>query len=400
MAGSHTTLHVAGRDVKISNPEKVYFPQAGVTKLELVQYYLHVDEPVLRAIRGRPMILRRFVHGIEGEPFFQKRAPENRPEWIETATFKYPSGGVADEIVVNDPASLAWVVNLGCVEMHVHPIRADDLEHPDELRIDLDPQTGSTWGDVVAVAKVAHAVLDDFKMIGWPKTSGSRGAHIWVRIERKWPFTEVRRAGLALAREIERRIPDLATSAWQKEERHGVLVDYNQNAKDRTTAAAWSVRPTPDARVSMPLSWRDLEACNPADFTIKTVPSLVAKNGDAHAHIDDKAFSLDALLELADKQEPRKVRSKKTAPPLITIAQAKAKADVMDGLERWKAKHPDVVTHLKPSDILIDTNRGRSSAWYRVRINLKNVPEAIRPPQGTPDPDYDWKTEEAPKIPT
>ena len=398
-AMDETTIHIAGQDVRLTNPGKVYFPKAGITKLQLAQYYVDVAGPALRGVGGRPMVLRRFVHGVEGEPFFQKRAPKNLPPFIRTATFKYPSGGVADEVVVDDAAGLVWLVNLGCVELHVHPIRADDLEHPDELRIDLDPVAGVAWRQVVEVAKVAHEVLDALGLVGWPKTSGSRGVHIWVRIERRWKFAEVRRAGLAMAREIERRAPTIATSVWQKEARHGVLVDYNQNAKDRTTAAGYSVRPMPDARVSMPLTWQDLDACDPGDFTLLTVPKLTAQRGDAHAGIDAAVGSLDALLALAEQQEPSG-KGKKRAPkpareklPVIVVARAKHKAEALAGLERWKAAHADVVAFLAEEDVIVDAMRGRSSAWYRVRINLKGVPVDQRPAQGTPDPDFDIMSE-------
>jgi bifunctional non-homologous end joining protein LigD len=387
-----TTLHLAGRDVDVSNPDKHYFEEAGVTKLGLVEYYLSVGDGVLRALRGRPMVLKRYVHGAAKEPFFQKRAPDKRPEWIETATFRYPSGGVADEIVVNDLAALAWVVNLGNIEMHVHPIRQDDLEHPDELRIDLDPQGGVTWQGVIDVARVAEEVLADFGLIGFPKTSGSRGVHIWVRIERNWRFDDVKKAGLALAREIERRAPEQATSKWRKEERHGVLVDYNQNAKDRTTAAAWSARATPDARVSMPLTWAELYACDPRDFTVHTAPALFRERGDPHAAIDDVAHSLAPLLELAGRQGPRKPSSAKQRAkenPVITVARAKTKPEALDGLERWKGKHPEVARVLTEEDVLVDAMRGKSSAWYRVRVNLRHVPEGERPEEGELEVDYD-----------
>jgi bifunctional non-homologous end joining protein LigD len=411
MATSSTSLSVDGREVIVTHPEKVYFEaHAGappITKLDIVRYYLAVasresplDGAILRGLRGRPMILKRYVHGAAGEPFYQKRAPDKRPPWIETATLRYARGTSAEEIVVNDAASLAWVVNLGCVEMHVHPIRADDLEHPDELRIDLDPTPGMSWQDVVQVALVARETLKDHGITGWPKTSGSRGAHIWVRIERRWPFAEVRRAALAVSREVERRAPGIATSTWQKEERRGVLLDFNQNAFDRTTCAAWSLRANPEARVSMPLSWEELATCDPGDFTIRTVPGLLRARGDPHAAIDETAHSLDALLALADTQPdrstvaraPRSPSARK--PAVLVIARAKTKVEALAGLERWKERHREVVAHLLPDDVIVDAMRGASSAWYRIRINLRNVPEQDRPAPAPPDPDYDPKQEE------
>ena len=416
-------LELAGRRVSISNPSKIYFPRAGITKLQLVEYYLAVAEGALRGVARRPMLLKRYVNGIEEEPFYQKRVPDRRPEWIETATFSFPSGRTAEEIVVNDVAQLAYVVNLGCVDLNPHPIRKEDMDRPDELRIDLDPVPGIQWPQIVEVARVVKDVLDEMQLVGWPKTSGSRGAHVWVRIQPKWPFTEVRRAALALAREVERRAPAIATAKWWKEERHGVFLDYNQNARDRTTASAYSVRPTPDARVSMALSWANFFTSDPRDYTLQTVPAMFAAHGDAHAAIDDTPGSLDALLELAERQEaegqpdapwpPHFAKSEGEAPrvapsrakrasrparaklPVITIAQAKLKRDALAGLERWKARYPQVVGKLAPEDILVDANRGRATAWYRVRINLKNVPESERPPQETPDPNYDPKSEYA-----
>ncbi len=413
-------LELAGHPVTISNPAKLYFPEAGITKLQLVEYYLAVAEGALRGVARRPMILKRFVNGIGAEPFYQKRVTGKPPDWIEVATFSFPSGRTADEMVVNDVAQLAYVVNLGCVELHPHPIRREDMDRPDELRVDLDPVPGIGWSQIVDVARVVKEVLDDFGLVGWPKTSGSRGAHIWVRIEPRWPFTTVRRAAIALAREVERRAPKIATAKWWKEERHGVFLDYNQNARDRTTASAYSVRPLPDARVSMPLSWADFFAANPLDYTLKTVPAIYAAKGDAHAAIDASPGTLDSLLALADRQEaegeadapwpPHFAKGEDEAPrvapsrakgkprvklPVITIAQAKVKADALAGLERWKARHPAVFALLAAEDVLIDTNRGRATAWYRVRINLKNVPEAERPPVEPPDPDYDPRTEYA-----
>lgn len=403
-------LRIAGRDVTITNVDKVFFPKTGYTKLDLVRYYLAVSEGALRGAFGRPMLLKRFVDGVEEEPFFQKRAPEKRPEWLETVTFTFPSGRSADEIVLRDAAGLAWVINLGCVDLNPHPVRAEDMEHPDELRIDLDPVPGVAWKQIVAVAALTREVLGETNLVGWPKTSGSRGIHVWVRIHQRWTFDEVRRAALALAREVERRAPNLATSKWWKEERHGVFLDYNQNARDRTTASAYSVRPTPDARVSFPLSWYDLADCDPADFTLKTVPKLFAGSGDAHAGIDDAKGSLDALLELADRHEreglndapwpphfEKKSREPSRAPPsrakkklpVIVIARAKTKKEALDGLRRWKERHAAIAEKLAPEDVLVDAMRGRHSAWYRVRINLKNVDPADRPPNEPPDPDYD-----------
>src|SRR5438094_2271225 len=295
-------LKAAGRDVVITNPDKVFFPHAGHTKLDLVKYYLAVAEGALRGIAGRPIVLKRYVNGAEHEPFFQKRAPAKHPQWVETVELRFPSGMTAREVVVNDAAQLAWVINLGCIDLNPHPVRADDLEHPDELRVDLDPMPDVPWAQVREVALIAREVLEENGLRGFPKTSGSRGIHINVRIERRWTFGEVRTAALALAREVERRAPSIATSKWWKEERHGVFLDYNQNAKDRTVASAYSVRPTPDARVSMPLQWSEVPDVNPADFNIATVPKRFADRGDPSADIDDHPGSLDRLLELSDRQ--------------------------------------------------------------------------------------------------
>ena len=394
-------LELCGHQVRVSNPSKVYWPKAGITKKELVDYYLAVADGAVRGVARRPMILKRFVNGVEAEPFYQKRVDKKRPAWIETATFSFPSGRTAEEVTVNNVAQLVYVVNLGCVDLNPHAIRADDMERPDELRIDLDPVPGVQWPQILEVARVARGVLDDMELTGWPKTSGSRGAHIWVRIAPSWPFATVRRAAQALAREVERRAPAIATAKWWKEERHGVFVDYNQNARDRTTASAYSVRPTPDARVSFPLAWDAFLACNPLDYTLRTVPTIYAEHGDAHAGIDAAVGSIERLLTLADQQgdeEPPKKKKKgekKPKLPVITIAQAKLKPDAMAGLERWKARYPTIAAQLAPEDILVDTNRGRATAWYRIRINLKNVPEGERPLQETPDPDYDPKSEYA-----
>ena len=400
-------LEAGGREVVITNPAKVFFPRAGYTKLDLAQYYLSVAEGALRGIAGRPIVLKRYVNGAEGEPFFQKRAPETHPDWIETVELQFPSGRTAKEIVVRNAAQLLWIVNLGCIDLNPHPVRADDLEHPDELRIDLDPVPGVAFDAVRRVALVVRDVLEEHGLRGWPKTSGSRGIHVNVRIERKWTFDQVRRAALAVAREVERRAPDIATSKWWKEERHGVFLDYNQNAKDRTVASAWSVRPTPDARVSMPLTWDEVPSVDPAAFTIVTSP----QRGDASEGIDESPGSLEGLLALSArheaeglgdapwppqyrkaKGEPRRVAPSRAKAPLITVAKAQHKDDALAGLERWKARHPDAAAKLEASDVLVDTMRGRSSTWTRIRVNLRHVPEGERPEEGTPDPDYDpWK---------
>ena len=422
MASPKAVIEVAGREVTVSNPQKVYFPGTGHTKLDIVRYYLAVADGALRGVAGRPMALKRFVNGAEEEPFFQKRAPSSRPAWIETAELRFPSGRTADEVVLRDAAGLAWVANLGCIDLNPHPVLASDLEHPDELRVDLDPVPGVEWPQIIAVARQARDVLSDFGLTGWAKTSGSRGMHIYARISPSWSFTDVRRAAVAVAREIERRVPDLATSKWWKEERHGVFVDYNQNAKDRTVASAYSVRPLPDARVSTPLTWDEVPSCDPAAFTIDTVPARFAKVGDPWSGIDKAVGSLDALLEQAsrdeaaglpdapwpphyEKQEGEDARvqpSKRRAPsptgrrqstkPLIEVARAKTKAEAMEGLDRWKARHPDVWPLLEPADVLVDSMRGRSSTWTRIRLNLEHVPEPRRPAQEPLEVDYDpWE---------
>ena len=402
-------LVVDGREIAISNPSKVLFPKPKYTKLDLVHYYLAVAEGALRGAGGRPNMLVRYPNGVGGEFFYQKRAPESRPPWIEVVSLRFPSGRSADEVVPRDAAALAWLANLACLELHPHPVRAEDLDHPDELRVDLDPVPGVKWPQVRQVAHVADATLKDFGLTGWPKTSGNRGMHVVVRIERRWSFGEVRRAALALAREVERRAPKLATSKWWKEERHGVFVDYNQNAKDRTVAAAYSVRPTPDARVSAPLSWDEVDEIDPADFTLATMPKRFAKIGDRHAGIDDAAGSLEGLLELSARDEreglgdapwpphyqkqrgePPRVqpsRARAAKHPLIEIGRAKRKQDALAGLERWKARHPKAAVHLEPADVLVDSMRGRSSTWTRIRVNLQHVPVKLRPRQERLDPD-------------
>ena len=407
--GESVRLQVDGREVTITNPQKVLFPGPKHTKLDLVRYYQAVAEGALRGAAGRPNMLVRHPNGVGGEFFYQKRAPTSRPEWIEVVSLRFPSGRSADEVVPRDAASLAWLANLACLELHPHPVRADDLDHPDELRVDLDPVRGVEWAQVLEVAKVVNVALQEYGLIGWPKTSGSRGMHVNVRIERRWGFDQVRRAALALARDVERRVPQLATSKWWKEERHGVFVDYNQNAKDRTVASAYSVRPTPDARVSAPIAWDELEDCDPAEFTLATMPVRFAKIGDRHAGIDESAGSLEALLELSarhereglgdapwpphyEKQrgEPKRVQPSKARAskhPLIEIGRARRKEDALAGLERWKAKHPEAAAHLEPADVLVDSMRGRSSTWTRIRVNLSHVPAELRPAQEPLDPD-------------
>ena len=437
-------LEVAGREVAVSNPDKIFFPELGLTKIDLVRYYLAVAEGALRGVDGRPMALKRFVNGADGEFFFQKRAPSSRPDWIETVELQFPSGRTAHEIVVRDAAQLAWIVNLGCIDLNPHPVRADDLDHPDEFRVDLDPVPGVGWGQILEVALAAREVLEEFGLTAWPKTSGSRGVHVYARIERRWTFPEVRRAAVALAREVERREPDLATSKWWKEERHGVFLDYNQNAKDRTVASAYSVRPTTDGRVSTPLTWDEVPGCEPEAFTIRTVPGRFEREGDPWAGIDDAGGSLEPLLELSAQHEaagfadapwppqyekqanepPRVQPSKKrggpptpegivpppapgktagptgrrrTTMPLIEIARAATEREALEGLERWRGKHPTVVPHLEPADVMVDSMRGRSTTWTRIRVNLRHVPEDERPLQEELEIDYDpWEGVEWP----
>ncbi len=437
-AAKDEVIEVAGRAVTISNPDKVFFPKSGYTKLDLVRYYVAVAEGALRGVAGRPMALKRFVNGAEGEAFFQKRAPTSRPEWIETVELSFPSGRTAEEIVVRDAAQLAWIINLGCIDLNPHPVRAGDLDHPDELRVDLDPVPGVPWAQIRDVAMVTRDVLKDFGLVGWPKTSGSRGMHIYCRIEPRWTFPEVRRAAVALAREVERRAPEIATSRWWKEERHGVFLDYNQNAKDRTVASAYSVRPLADARVSTPLIWDEVPTCEAEAFTLATVPRRFAQIGDPSKGIDEAVGSLEALLELSAQHEaagfgdapwpphfakqtgePSRVQlsrrkredrpaapkgevpppapgktvgptgRRRTTMPLIEIARAASEAEARAGLQRWRARHDEVWSHLAPSDILVDSMRGRNTTWTRIRINLRNVPEPERPPQEALEVDYD-----------
>ncbi|HXG25562.1 MAG TPA: DNA polymerase domain-containing protein [Candidatus Binatia bacterium] len=464
MPKEQEVLRIGDREVTVTNPSKVFFEATGATKLDLVQYYLAVAPGALVGAGGRPMALKRFVNGAAGEAFFQKRAPENRPLWLRTVTLSFPSGRTADEIVVDDAAGLAWVVNLGCIDLNPHPVRADDLDHPDELRVDLDPVPGVPWSQIRDVAMVTKEALEAVGLVGWPKTSGSRGIHINVRIERRWTYPEVRRAALAIARDVERRAPSIATSKWWKEERHGVFLDYNQNAKDRTVASAYSVRPLPDARVSTPLSWDEVPTCEPEAFTMETVPKRFAEIGDPGAGIDSAPGSLEAVLELSRRHEaeglgdapwppnyrkqagepPRVQPSRQRRPreaydtpeaeaererrraalerrfleeaerraaaraagqpvasrptptgrrrsnvPVIEIARAKTKAEALGGLERWKARHPKAAAALEEADVLVDGMRGRSSLWYRIRVNLTHVPEADRPEQEPLEIDYD-----------
>src|SRR5216684_7123994 len=437
MPARTTILEIEGREVIITNPDKIFFPRTAHTKLDLVNYYLSVADGAVRGVDGRPMAMKRFVNGAESQPFFQKRAPDSRPDWIETVELSYPSGRTANEVVVRDAAQLAWVINLGCIDLNPHPVRADDIDRPDELRVDLDPIRGVPWSDVRDVALVTRQVLEDFGLIGWPKTSGSRGFHVYARIEPRWTFPEVRRAAVAMAREVERRAPEIATSKWWKEERHGVFLDYNQNAKDRTIASAYSVRPTADARVSAPLTWEELPTSELEAFTIDTVPKRFAKIGDPSKGIDEAVGSLEALLELSAEHEAagfgdapwpphfvkqtgeparvqlsRRRREDRPAPkgevpppapgktvgptgrrrttmPLIEIARAASETEARAGLQRWRARHGEVWSHLAPSDILVDSMRGRNTTWTRIRLNLRNVPESERPPQEALEVDYD-----------
>jgi bifunctional non-homologous end joining protein LigD len=411
-------LSIDGREVRVSNPGKLYFSkQTRVTKLELVRYYLSIAPGALAGIRDRPIVLKRYVNGADGEAFYQKRAPAQRPSWLRTITLAFPSGRTAEEIVVDDSAGLAWIVNLGCIELHPHPVRAGDLDHPDELRVDLDPGPGVSWADVRAVALEVKSLLTEMGLRGWPKTSGSRGMHINVRIHPRWTFDEVRRAALALSRAVERRAPTIATSKWWKEERHGVFLDYNQNAKDRTTCSAYSVRPVPDARVSAPLQWHEVPDCEPSDFTVLTIPKRFAEIGDPHTGIDEAPGSIEELLDLAAQDEaaglgdapwpphfrkmenePRRVAPSRAKPvaktprtkmPLIIVANSPSKEAALAGLERWKLKHAEVAKLLAVDDVLVDSMRGRSSSWTRIRINLRHVPEELRPVNEIPDPDDD-----------
>ncbi|MEB3984378.1 DNA polymerase domain-containing protein [Mycobacterium sp. 663a-19] len=400
------SLEVAGRQVTITHPDRVVFPGTNGagrhTKLDLVRYYLSVADGALRGVAGRPMILKRFVKGIGQEAVFQKRAPKNRPAWVDVAELRYASGTSAEEAVIHDAAGLAWVINLGCVDLNPHPVLADDLDHPDELRVDLDPMPGVTWRRIVDVALVAREVLEDYGLTPWPKTSGSRGFHIYARIAPRWGFRQVRLAAQTVAREAERRVPDAATSRWWKEEREGVFVDFNQNAKDRTVASAYSVRATPDARVSTPLHWDEVAGCRPEAFTIATVPARFADIGDPWAGMDpsNKAAvgELDRLLMLAEDMGPPEkpppgsakgaAGRRRSVMPLIEVARTKTRDEAMAALDTWRARHPAAAGRLRPADVLVDGMRGPSSIWYRIRINLQHVPVELRPPQEELIADY------------
>src|SRR6516165_3284612 len=411
-------LSIGGREVRVTNPDKPYFSkETKLSKLDLVRYYLSVAPVSLDENQDRPLVLKRYVNGAHGDAFYQKRAPTERPPWLRTVTLSFPSGRTAEEVVVDDAAGLAWIVNLGCIELHPHPTRSGDLEHPDELRIDLDPGPGVSWADVRLVALEVQLLLREVGLLGWPKTSGSRGMHVNVRIQPRWTFSDVRRAALALSRAVERRAPAIASSKWWKEERHSVFLDYNQNAKDRTTCSAYSVRPLPDARVSTPLHWHEVPDCEPADFTVLMIPKRFTEIGDPHAGMDDEADSLEKLLELAARDEaaglgdapwpphfrkmegeaprvaPSRAKSvaktRRTKMPLIVVANSPSKNDALSGLEKWKRKHAEAAKLLSVDDVLVDAMRGRSSTWTRIRINLRHIPEEIRPAQETPDPDDD-----------
>ncbi|MGV0806347.1 non-homologous end-joining DNA ligase [Mycolicibacterium setense] len=400
MAGA-TSLEIDGLEVAVSNPDKVVFPDAGVTKLDLINYYRSVADGALRGVYGRPMILKRFVKGIAEEAIFQKRAPEKRPDYVDVAELKYRSGTSAKEAVLRDAAGLAWAVNLGCVDLNPHPVRAEDLDHPDELRVDLDPMPGVGWSQIIDVAHIARAVLEEHGLTAWPKTSGSRGFHIYARIQPAWPFTKVRLAAETVARAVELRAPDIATARWWKEERGTrVFVDFNQNAKDRTVASAYSVRATADARVSTPLRWDEVDGCRPEAFTIATVPDRFAGIGDPWEGMDVTVGALDPLLSLAKElgpaEKPPKGASKDgrrvSSMPLIEIAKTKTKDEALAALDVWRERYPAVAARLEPVDILLDGMRGPSSIWYRVRINLQHVPESERPPQEELLADYNpWE---------
>jgi bifunctional non-homologous end joining protein LigD len=402
------SLEVGGRQVEVTHPDKVIFPgqggRAGHTKLDLIRYYLAVADGALRGVAERPMILKRFVKGIDQEAIFQKRAPAKRPDWVDVAELRYASGTSAKEAVIHDAAGLAWAINLGCVDLNPHPVLADDLDHPDELRVDLDPMPGLAWRQILDVAQVAREVLEDYGLTAWPKTSGSRGFHIYARIVPSWSFRQVRLAAQTVAREVERRAPELATSRWWKEEREGVFVDFNQNAKDRTVASAYSVRATPDARVSTPLRWDEVADCDPATFTVATVPQRFTDIGDPWAGMNDNAAGLERLLTLAEELGPAEkaptgarrgaeAGRRQSVMPLIEIARTKTKDEAMAALATWRDRYPAAADCLQPADVLVDGMRGPSSIWYRIRINLQHVPDEQRPPQEQLIADYSpWPT--------
>jgi DNA ligase D-like protein (predicted polymerase) len=446
MGTAAATLEVEGREVRVTNPDKVYFPDADggpITKMELVRYWIDVADAALVGCRDRPTTLHRFPDGAGGEGFYQKRLPKGAPPWVETALITFPSGRRADMPVMADAAHLAWAATLGCLEINPWPVRSGDLDHPDELRVDLDPTTDVPFARVREVAMATRDVLEEHGLVGFAKTSGKKGIHVNVRIRPAWTFTEVRRAALALAREVERRVPDIATTKWWKEERHGVFLDYNQNARDRTVASAYSVRPVPGAWVSTPLTWDEVPEVEPEAFTLRTVPERLRTVGDPGARIDELVGALGSAFELASVQEaegqgeapypphfpkaegepvraqpsrrrrptvegsvpppaPGKTSGptgrRRTRMPLIEIARAATEREAMEGLERWKARYPAVVPHLEPADVLVDSMRGRSTTWTRIRVNLRNVPETERPAQEALEVDYDpWEGIEWPK---
>jgi DNA ligase D-like protein (predicted polymerase) len=409
------SLDVGGRQLSVTNPDKVVFPdfngRPSVTKIDLINYYLAVADGALRGVANRPMILKRFVKGITEEAVFQKRAPQKRPDYVDVAELKYASGTSAKEAVIHDAAGLAWAINMGCVDLNPHPVQAEDLAHPDELRVDLDPMPGVDWKQIVDVALVARDVLEDHGLTGWPKTSGSRGFHIYARIQPRWPFKLVRLAAQTVAREVERRVPELATARWWKEEREGVFVDFNQNAFDRTVASAYSVRALPDARVSTPLHWDEVADCRPEAFTIATVPARFAEIGDPWESMDTASGVLDPLLDLADRLGPAEKAPKgakgsakgstgrrTSTMPLIEIARTKTKDEAMAALDTWRSKYPEVAEKLEPADVLVDGMRGPSSIWYRIRINLQHVPQDQRPAQEPLLADYSpWENYSGPQ---
>jgi len=382
-------LRLPSGEVKVTSPDRVYFPKRGYTKRDVVEYYLAVASGAVRGIRDRPLVLKRFVKGIGEKPFFQKRAPKSRPDWIETAIISFASGRTAEEVVVRNTRQLIWCVNLGCLDLNPHATTTRDLDAPNELRIDLDPNPGIEWSTICDVAFLTREVLSEHGLVSWPKTSGSRGFHVLARIRPDWGFRDMRKAALAVAVEVERRGPGIATTRWAKEERVGVFLDYNQNAKDSTVASAYSIRPLEDARVSAPLFWDEVADSDPAGFTILTMPDRFREIGDPHEGMDTvEPGDLSSLIALADEQKALGTRSSQPLRfPLLTIANHPDLEPAMAGLERWKTKYPDAAKHLEPADILVDKQRGRYSTWTRIRVNLRSVPQDLRPIQETPDPD-------------